>query len=99
MASSKPERLWRETPPESFMPRASRESPAVLNIVIPARTRHFLNVTYDPCFGAPGVPARLNFVLDGRDARRSIFQLRMKRRAARPRVPTLISSGFGWLRG
>jgi hypothetical protein len=31
--------------PRSFIPRASRESPAVLKTVIPARTRYFLNVT------------------------------------------------------
>jgi hypothetical protein len=29
------------------MPRASRESPAVLNTVMPARTRYFRNVTYN----------------------------------------------------
>src|SRR5450759_4234048 len=51
MASSRPERLCRETLPRSFMPRASRESPAVLNTVIPARTRYFRKVTYNPTPG------------------------------------------------
>src|SRR5208282_6426486 len=51
MARRRPERLWREKPPSSFIPRASRESPAVLNTVIPPRTRYFRNVTYDPIPG------------------------------------------------
>src|SRR5260370_12769470 len=47
MASSRGERLCSETLtwPGSLMPRASRQSPAVLNTVIPDRTRHFRKVT------------------------------------------------------
>jgi len=63
------------------MPRASRESPAVLNKVIPARTRYFLNVTYDLAPGyvssragrlRPSILFARGAEMDGRDARRSI---------------------------
>src|SRR5260370_38910162 len=47
MASRRGEGLGGDTLtlPRSFRPRPSRKSPAVLNTVIPARTRHFRKVT------------------------------------------------------
>src|ERR1700690_500672 len=55
MARSRLEGLCRLIPPSSFMPRASRESPAVLKTVMPARTRYLRKVNCGSNSGLSGL--------------------------------------------